>query len=390
MSFTTTNNFTGAIRRATITLEAEGFETTTYYLEQKEPLYKNLLVSIDGENYNNELDGITYGMKGRTIELVFDSNVELDAQLLDRATSGTPAWGTLSAAGNTFSITLPANNSGESVHEGLLSVKAKDAGLSDQPAVEWTFAQLYEMLQVNWPKNNIFNNELVLGPAKRDGESFGTYQSADDEVKVEVTGGTWVSIDLEDGVMKLNVASNDGGENPRTATIKIINPNGTLFEEIVIKQYNAEEQITKSNWSVETLEGTTSHSGNGPEKLIDGENAYWHSDWSSGNQSKFPYEFVFDFGAKQMINTFAILQRQDYHNGCIGQIQIYVSNDKATWTDCGKFTLAKSKEECEAHKTPYNCTLPETYEVQYIKLVLLSNLFSNTNASVAEVYTYLK
>ncbi len=379
LSFSTLNNFTGSSRRAMITLEAEGFETTTYYLEQQASLYKNILVSIDGVSFNDELEGITYGMKERSIQLVFDSNVELSAQLLDRATSGEASWGSIETANNTFTLKLPANTSGESLHEGLLRVKASDTNFDDQPAVEWTFTQLYEMLEVNWTASNLYEDGLIIGGTEYNHKSLGTYNSADDEVKAEIISGeTWLNVQLEEGSIQLN-AEEYTGNTPRTATLRIFNPNGSLSEEIELKQYKA---IDKSGWSIEAGNDKTGSTANEPiSNIIDGNiNTHWQWQWNvdGGKSSDFPntpYEFIIDFGEAQLFNTISLWQTQTAENGYVKDVQFKVSNDKSTWVDLGVYRMSNSSDDAIAHGSdPYTYLFPTVQYTRYVRLIILSNV----------------
>ena len=379
LTFSTTHNFTGAPRRAMITLEADGFETTTYYLEQKASLYKNLLVSIDGQPYTSELEGITYGMKERTISIVFDSDVELSAQLLDRTTSAEASWGSLEASGNTFTLTLRANIEGETRHEGLLQVKAADASLSDQPAVEWSFTQLYEMLTIDWPESSLYENGLIIGGIGYTDKSLGSYTSADEDVTAEITSGdTWLSVQLADGVIRLNAESYTGS-SPRTATLKIANPNGRLSEEITLTQYAA---IDKSAWSIEAGNDKTGSTSNEPiSNIIDGDiNTHWQWQWNvnGGASSDFPntpYEFIIDFGKEEVFNTISLWQTQTADNGYVRDVQFKVSNDKASWTDLGVYRMSNSSDDAIAHGSdPYSYLLPAVQKARYVRLMILSNV----------------
>ena len=398
ISFTTLNNFTGDVRRAHIIMEADGFEDS-YILEQAASLYKNVLLSVNGETSEGVLSHIDYGMKARDIVLVFDSNKELSAELIDKTTLAPVAWATVKFIDNKVTIKLPLND-GSDNRSAILRVKASDTGLAEQKPLEWSFSQSQETLQVNW--KGMLDNKLVFGPnARQQAIEVATYVSADEEVAATVSAGaSWLNAVVEGGKIKLTMTQNNDGEK-REAVLQVQNVNGKMKQSIVVQQYPSDALTPKTNWRIESgNDKTTEYGSDKFSNIIDGNSqTQWQWDWGHGETSDFPntpYEFIIDFGSEQIFNMISLWQTQKATNGYVKDVQFKVSSDKATWIDAGKYRMSASTDEAKAYgNNPYNYNLPATFKARYVRLIILSNVGDSgvnyfKNAYLGEFSAFLK
>lgn len=397
LTFTTDNNFTGAARKANIIFASDEFQDV-YTLEQIASLYRNILVSVDGETSGEIISHGNYGMKARTIELTFDADKPLAAEVIDLKTSAAATWATASVDDKIVKIVIPLND-GEETREAVVKVKAADAEFAAQKPVEWMFAQSHETLNVNWI--GTLDDKLVFGPNERTtGVDIASFTSADEIVEVTATA-TWLTPTVEDGKIKLAMSSNAGGQNPRTAQVTVKNANGVLSKTVSVQQYAVETLTPKSNWTIEAANSKTTAYRNDPfTNIIDGNiNTHWQWDWPNGSNSDFPntpYEFDIDFSSEQILNTIALWQTQTAVNGYVKDVQFKVSNDKQNWTDLGVYRMSESTEAAKAHgANPYIYSLNGAYKARYVRLIILSNVGGSSvnsakNAYMGEFDAYLK
>lgn len=261
------------------------------------------------------------------------------------------------------------------------------------------------VLNINWKSSFLLTeSEMVFGPNQRKDLVIGTCDTEGDEVAVYSSAAEegWATLKVEDGKIILNLSANNDAENEfQEATLSLTNMNGGVNQQISIKQYSKETFAAKTNWSIAANSANTlSQKGNAPLKLIDGDDkTYWERQWSddgdggAGGQklAKFPYEFMIDFGDGQLINTVDILQRLDWHTGCVNKVQLEFSSDNSDWIDGGTYLLAQKNEECQSKKDVYSLSLAGTYQARYMKLIVLANVWGSAqDAALAELNVYLK
>ncbi|MGL4293524.1 MAG: discoidin domain-containing protein, partial [Bacteroidales bacterium] len=390
VTFTLSDNFTGNERLAVIRMDADGFEGVDYYLIQKKSLYKNMLTHIDDESYSTLLDGKKYGFKKRTIVLKFDSEHPLKSEVIDKSTQQSASeWISVRTEGPYIYLDVSSNNKEES-REILVKVKTSESGYEEQPAVEWSFTQLHEMLEMSL-NQKIEEGNLFFGPVAKNKEVIiGNYKTSDDDPIIE-TSSDWLSLRLENGIIYLTSMVECKDAAGRIADVTLKNTNGIKEEYFRICQQGTKEINEKSFWKVEIANSHTgAASGKGPELMIDGKWRMNSSDkdsfWESSGGSP-DYEFIFDLSESQIFNSLGIMPRQQWPKPAPKQISISISNDKSTWTNLGKFPgfILAEVDETQSYKKQIKWCDFTTIKARYVKLSLGETYWTNT-CCVEEVF----
>lgn len=370
----------------------------------------SLAVAVSGDLVSNgESFGVGDGNWGVNVAPDFEGTFKLDIQTdqtwslsVDYITVDDEEWITPSATTGTgktsVDVRIDANIVPEYRKASIVITTQGEIPVNKKITV---IQKNLGVLNIIWDRKFLLtDNEMVFGPNKREGVIIGTCDSEGDEVAL-YSSKDWADIRVENGNILLDILANNNAEDFQEATLSLTNLNGGVNRQINIKQYSKETFGAKELWSITANNNNTqSQTGNEVEKLIDGEdNTYWERQWGdkgtggAGGQknTKFPYEFLIDFEEAQLINTVDILQRLDWHSGCVKTIQLQFSNDNADWTNGGTYTLATSKDECSAKKDAYSLSLAGTYQARYMKLILLANVWGSAqDAALAELNVYLK
>lgn len=142
-------------------------------------------------------------------------------------------------------------------------------------------------------------------------------------------------------------------------------------------------QLDRAAWTIEanTQEPNGEGSGNGVAACaLDGNlSTYWHSSWQGGNHA-LPHELVIDTKETHTFTQFGLVQRQDNSYMDTGAGIFYVSDDKETWTEAGKFTMEKIFDT-------QNFTLEVPAQGRYFK-VEITQSNRGLNTSLSEIYAY--
>lgn len=361
----------------------------------------------DGEMFN-----AGDGNWGLNVAPDFEGTFKLDIQAdkswkvsVDKITGGEEDWLTTSATeGNgksSVDISVLANMSSEVRKASIIITTGGEIPVYRKITV---VQKNLGVLNVTWRSNFLLtDDEMVVGPANRQGTVIGTYDSEGDEVAVASTK-TWAKVSAEAGKILLNLDAYNDADNAvsHSATITLTNLNGGVSRSIELTQFASEELSPKSTWSIEAGNDKTTYNNDNESfaKIIDGDiNSHWQWKWGQANLSDFPntpYEFVINLGSPQLFNTISLWQTQKAQNGYVKDVQFKVSNDKAEWIDLGKYQMSASSDAAIANGAkPYTFTLPGVCKMQYIRLMILSNVGDskvNTpkNAYLGEFSAYLK
>lgn len=362
---------------------------------------------IDGEMFN-----AGDGNWGVNVAPDFEGTFKLDIQAetswkvsVDKMTNEEEDWLTASATeGNGKSsvvISVLANISSEVrkasiiiTTEGEIPVRRKITVIQKNLGV----------LNIVWKSNFLLtDDEMIVGPNTRQGIVIGTFDSKGDEVTVASTE-TWAKVKVEAGNILLNLDAYNDADHPvsHSATITLTNLNGGISKSIELTQFASENLSPKSTWSIEAGNDKTTYNNDNESfaKIIDGDiNSHWQWKWGQANLSDFPntpYEFVIDLGSSQLFNAISLWQTQKSQNGYVKDVRFKVSNDKTEWIDLGKYQMSASSDAAIANgANPYTFTLPGVYKMQYIRLMILSNVGDSKvnnpkNAYLGEFSAYLK
>lgn len=107
---------------------------------------------------------------------------------------------------------------------------------------------------------------------------------------------------------------------------------------------SAELRFHFPTWLPENLSrivSCSSQSGNRESawSLIDGRrDTYWHSQWR-GKPDAYPHEVVIDMGVSAVLRGVSVTPRQDRTSSRVGEVEIYLSDDGAAWSEKPAATL---------------------------------------------------
>ncbi|MGA7203598.1 MAG: discoidin domain-containing protein, partial [Specibacter sp.] len=139
-----------------------------------------------------------------------------------------------------------------------------------------------------------------------------------------------------------------------------------------------QDQISINSVSSEELTGEPAPSGPAAALLDGNVNSYWHTKWTSGNDT-FPHSVVFDLGKSYSVTGFEYTQRQTGSNGKIKDYEIYVSDSAAN------FGTKVSSGSFADVKTPQRIAITGNKPGRYVKLVGLNSIAGNAFGGGAEV-----
>lgn len=394
-------NYTGQERRARLEFEAGDFKDY-YYIVQKQSLYVNEFLSVDGNIEPAILKAGNYGFNQRAIILKFSSNEQLQAEIIDDETGIAAGWVEALVSGNGANITVTltlAENAGDANKSGTLKVGASNSNYDAQKPIEWKLTQQGQLLVIEWV-NLLIDDKLIYGTSGRTNVRFASFSTSDDEgLDLTVTQSEpWLGLSVDGRSIVADIAAY-GGAGQRTATVVISNKNGTKNQSVTVVQ-DQNKVNAKTNWSIEFANNnTTQYSGRERQNMIDGTtNTWWEWNWSGDGaaQSQFPYEFIIDFGSEQVFNSFDLWQELSNLNSPVKDLVFAAGNDRENWIHMGQFVASTSVDECRAHgNNPYSFFSEKTVKARYLKFSILNNtggagVNNPKNAKVAELSVYLR
>ncbi|NSL87194.1 discoidin domain-containing protein [Chitinophaga sp. Mgbs1] len=180
----------------------------------------------------------------------------------------------------------------------------------------------------------------------------------------------------------------DKGNTNYEFTIRLVHENGSIssyvasysfVNDVPVITFGDKVVYDKTGWTVAAYSSqeTASESG-AAANIIDGSGStFWHSRWSS-NATSYPHYITVDMGQALDVNRFTFKQRD---SRMVKVIEILTSNNNATWTSLGDFTLAQSTN-------PQNIVLSSVKNFRYFKLNMKSSYDGQQFAAMCEVGTY--
>lgn len=180
----------------------------------------------------------------------------------------------------------------------------------------------------------------------------------------------------------------DKGNTNYEFTIRLCHENGSITSYVAAYSFvNGTPVITfgdkpvydKTAWTVTAFSSQETASENGAAiNIIDGSgSSFWHSRWSS-NAATYPHYITIDMGQALDVNRFTFKQRD---SRMVKVVELLTSNDNATWTSLGDFTLAQTTN-------PQNIVLSAVQHFRYFKLNMKSSYDGQQFAAMCEVGTY--
>lgn len=159
----------------------------------------------------------------------------------------------------------------------------------------------------------------------------------------------------------------------------IVNAYHETFPIEVLEYY----RLNRAGWSVldvSSEEPTGVGVGNGvASSILDGNlSTFWHTKWAGGSLP-LPHSFVIDMKREYNVARISMHQRNKSNNKDTKAGEIYMSNDRSTWTKVSDFAL----QQVEGYQ---NVDITHTTG-RYIKIVVTES-YRAANASLAEVLVY--
>lgn len=195
------------------------------------------------------------------------------------------------------------------------------------------------------------------------------------------------SVDLPVGTTKTSATVTIDGSSltPGDYMLPVCISNASVFEVSSAKAVHplairiVGPQLDRSGW---TAEGTTEEPGEGggglPKHMLDGKSdTYWHSAWANGNAEP-PFDLIVDTKGQYTFTQLAMVQRGGGYTDTKDGI-FYISSDKATWTEVGRFRMAQNADVQMFSIIPT--------KGQYIKITINSS-YRAPYCSLSEFYAY--
>tara|TARA_R110002049_G_scaffold302821_1_gene496286 strand:- start:696 stop:2297 length:1602 start_codon:yes stop_codon:yes gene_type:complete len=159
-----------------------------------------------------------------------------------------------------------------------------------------------------------------------------------------------------------------------------------FVNDIPIIDIGEKDYTSRINWSINDFSseqtGGLENTGLASAILDNNPDTYWHSCYSGSCSSgaAYPHSITVDTGALITVDGFAFTQRQNLSRS-IKDLEILISDDNATWTSTGDYTLLKSNNV-------QNIRLKNQAAFRYFKIVAKSAHDENRFAALAEVFCF--